>query len=125
MATSASAYTVGPSGGSSKPCNGWGSNDYKATHIVQLCFDTFSDAWSLYTIPGPAADVVLQVARQKGMEIKRSKSSIETEIKAHAYLRLQSNIPIYRNGAWRWTWEIANPMDIEMYGAELWVYLLD
>ncbi len=117
----AAAYSVGPSGGSSKPCNGYGSG----TQVVQLCFNTMSDAYALYFWPGLAADVVIQVAKQNGMEVKRTKSSIETEIKAHAYMRTQANIPIWRNGMWRYSWDVANPMDIEMYGAEMWVYLLD
>lgn len=83
VTTPASAYTVAPSSGQSSPCNGWGSNNYLATHVVQLCYSG-SEATSLSLFPGPAADVVINVARAKGMEIKRSKGSIEGEIRAHA-----------------------------------------
>lgn len=108
----AEAYTVAPSSGQINPCNGWTLNNYLANNVVQLCYSN-NEALSLYTFPSYAADVVLQVARAKGMDIQRSKGSIEGEIRAHAY-------------AWMGGERIhSNPMDIEMYSAPYWSYLLD
>ncbi len=94
------------------------------TEVVQLYFDS-SEAAILAAYPWYPADVVIHEAQLKGIPIQRSKSSIETEIRAHALLLCAPNVPIYRNGHWRWTHEVGNPMDIEMYGEEMWVYLLD
>jgi hypothetical protein len=124
VAAPAAAYTVAPSGGTSKPCNGWGLNNFAANNIVQLCF-TKSETSSLFYFPGYAADVVLQVAKQKGMNVQRTKASVETEIRGHAALMMAPNVLVPRGGAWRWTYEIASPMDIEMYKTESWVYWLD
>jgi|GEM_PF-7003756 len=94
------------------------------TETVQLYFDS-SEAAILAAWPGYPADVVISEAQRKGISIQRSKRSIKTEIRAHAMLVLGPNIKVPRNGQWRWTHEIANPMDIEMNKEEMWVYLLD
>lgn len=120
----AAAYTVAPSGGPNNPCGGWGLNDIRAKTVVQLCFAK-SEASSLFYWPGYAADVVLQVAKSKGMVVQRTKDSIATEIRGHAALMMAPNILIPRNGAWRWSYDVANPMDIEMNKEEPWVYLFD
>lgn len=91
---------------------------------MQLYFSE-SEAASLALWPGYAADVVIYEAKLKNIPVQRTKSSISTEIKGHAALMLAPNIKILRNGQWRYTHEIANPMDIEMYKEETWVYLLD
>jgi len=94
------------------------------TEAVQLYFDS-SEATILAAWPGYPADVVISEAQRKGISVQRSKRSIKTEIRAHAMLALGPNIKVPRNGQWRWTHEIANPMDIEMDKEEMWVYLLD
>lgn len=81
------------------------------TEVVQLFFDD-SDAWYLFSFPGYAADAVIYEAQLEGIEIQRSKSSITGEIRAHII------------GYWR-GYATANPMDIEMYPAPWWYYLLD
>ncbi|MDP3057165.1 MAG: hypothetical protein Q8N37_01410 [bacterium] len=109
MIPNASAYSIGPRS-ASNPCNGWGSG----TQVIQLCSYTYSDAWQMYYFPQYAADVVLQVAKQQGMTIVRDKNSIMAEIRGHAAIRMAPNVLVPRSGSWRWTWEIADPMDIEM-----------
>ncbi len=109
----ASAYTVTPSSGPSNPCNGWGLNDYRATHVVQLCYSG-NEAAGLSIFSSYAADVVIQVAKAKGMTINRDKGSIEGEIRAHALAWIAN----YKRSN-------ANPMDIEMYSAPWWSYILD
>lgn len=94
------------------------------TQVVKLYFSE-SEASSLALWPGYAADVVIYEAKLKNIPVQRTKSSISTEIKGHAALMLAPNIKILRNGQWRYTHEIANPMDIEMYKEEAWVYWLD
>ncbi|MEA1936577.1 MAG: hypothetical protein U9N04_00505 [Patescibacteria group bacterium] len=94
------------------------------TKVVRIHFDS-SEAAILAAWPGYPADVVISEAQRKGISVQRSKRSIKTEIRAHAMLVLGPNIKVPRNGQWRWTHEIANPMDIEMNKEEMWVYLLD
>ncbi|MFA7169747.1 MAG: hypothetical protein WC178_02735 [Candidatus Paceibacterota bacterium] len=109
LATPASAYTVVGNAN---------------TQVVKLYF-SFYEAGYLAAYPGLAADVVIQEAKLKHIPIQRTKSSISTEIRGHAGLMLSPNIKVPRNGQWRYTHDIANPMDIEMYKEEAWVYWLD
>lgn len=92
--------------------------------VVRLHFDR-SEAYILALYPSYAAGSVVIEADIRRIEIQRTKNSIATEIRAHAILMLSPNVKIYRNGQWRYTHEIANPMDIEMYQEEAWVYILD
>ncbi len=110
MAVPASAYTV---------------SGNRNTQVVKLYFDGRYEASLLAAYPGYAADVVIHEANLKRIPIYRTRDSIKTEIKYYALIRIAPDAYVYRNGQWRWLHEIANPMDIEMYGAEMWVYLLD
>lgn len=112
MVTPAEAYTVAPSSGQNNPCNGWGLNNNLANKVVQLCYSG-NEASSLAAFPDYAADVVIHVAQQKGMSIQRSKGSISGEIRAHA-LGWIAGERVH-----------SNPMDIEMYSAPWWSYILD
>lgn len=94
------------------------------TQVVQIKNINKDEALPLMLFPEYAAEAVISEAKFKGIPVKRTKRSISTEISAHAALLVGPNIKIYRNG-WRYTHDIADPMDIEMYKTELWVYLLD
>lgn len=92
----------------------WVQPDPGGSRIIQLHIEDSWDAWCLALFADYAADVVLYVAERQGMQIERSKASIEGEIRAHAFGYLDGN-----HG------QPFNPMDIEMYPAPWWFYLLD
>lgn len=81
--------------------------------VVQVYIDGYWDAWCLYSFPQYAADAVIYVAKMRGMDIQRSKSSIVGEIRVHAAAYMAGER------------QHSNPMDIEMYSAPWWSYIAD
>jgi hypothetical protein len=103
LVSTAGAYTLKNAGTKEKP-------------VVQLYF-VDKEAKSLSgSGANAAADNVLAYAKTKGLKIQRSKDSVVGEIRAHA-LAWMTGITKLKNHA--------NPMDIEMYKAEWWTYILD
>ena len=88
-------------------------NSYAATCVVQLDYDGYGDAYSLYMSPGSAADVVLHVAELYGMDIFRTHEGVCGEIRAHAMAYMCGERAR------------SNPIDVEMFPAPTWYYLLD
>jgi hypothetical protein len=102
------AYTVQPRSGS---------------RVVQVYMSGYQDAYYLATFPMSAADVVLYVAKINGMKIERDRNSVAGEIRYHALAYMAAygvNTPQARAVLAR-----ANPMDIEMWPAPWWYYILD
>lgn len=91
--------------------------------VVQVLMSGIGDAQFLAAYPSYAADVVLYVARLRGMKIERTRDSIAGEIRAHAL----AYISAYggRTQQAQYIRERANPMDIEMWPAPWWYYILD
>lgn len=81
----------------------------RTSQVVQLYWQP-NERQTLISRPGTAANQVIAAAKSAGIPIKRSKGSIEGEIRAHALAGYNSQ---------------TNPMDIEMYSAPWWSYLLD
>jgi hypothetical protein len=97
----------------------------KNNAVVHINHISKSEVTPLMLFPQYAAAAVISYAKDHNVKVSRTKSSIAAEIRGHAMLLNGPNVKIYRNGHWRYTHEIADPMDIEMYKTEAWVYFLD
>mgnify|MGYP000232785573 CR=1 FL=1 len=80
--------------------------------VVHLKF-TDDEKWDLFWNSDDYAKIVVNYAKDRGYKVKRSTGSIEGEIRAHALGYILGER------------EHSNPMDIELYSAPWWSYLLD